>query len=153
MLIDSQTYDKEGKLHYTSSPQKYYQDQWAHFQMSGQGPYYGQKAWFTHFHPEKNITSAIERYGNEIRRVLGVIDLHLSKTGQQYLVPGDKVTYADLMFVPWNAMTGFIVSEDFDKEWKEKYPTCYAWHQKLIARPAVKKCLDEKQRVVAAGQK
>lgn len=52
------------------------------------------------FHPEKNITSAIERYGNEIRRVLGVIDLHLKTTGQEYLI-GSKVTYVDLLFVPW----------------------------------------------------
>ncbi len=44
-LID--TYDKEGKLHYTQSPQKYTQRCWEHFQMSGQGPYFGQLAWFS----------------------------------------------------------------------------------------------------------
>jgi glutathione S-transferase len=45
-LLD--TYDKEGKLHSTQSPKKYYEKQWEHFQASGQGPYFGQKAWFTH---------------------------------------------------------------------------------------------------------
>ena len=40
-------YDKDAKLHYTNSPEKYLQNSWAHFQMSGQGPYYGQKAWFS----------------------------------------------------------------------------------------------------------
>ena len=44
-LID--TYDKENKLSYTEFPQKYEQKCWEHFQMSGQGPYFGQKAWFT----------------------------------------------------------------------------------------------------------
>ncbi len=43
-LID--TYDKEGKLSYTEFPQKYEQRCWEHFQMSGQGPYFGQLAWF-----------------------------------------------------------------------------------------------------------
>jgi len=47
--------------------------------MSGQGPYFGQKAWFTHFHSDLHMTSAIERYSNEIRRILGVIDAHLKK--------------------------------------------------------------------------
>jgi glutathione S-transferase len=140
-LID--TYDKKNTLSYTQSPQKYHEKVWEHFQMSGQGPYFGQKAWFTHFHSEKGMTSAIERYGNEIKRILSVIDLHLTKTNQPYLV-GDKVSYADLMFVPWNAMTGFLMDEGFDQEWKTNYPKCYEWNQKLIARPAVKKVLDEK---------
>jgi len=51
------------------------------------------------YHPEKDLTSCLDRYGNEIRRVLGVIDAHLKKTGSEYLV-GDKCTYADLMFMP-----------------------------------------------------
>ncbi|SMQ54571.1 unnamed protein product [Zymoseptoria tritici ST99CH_3D7] len=148
-LID--TYDKSNTFSYSESPQKYYEKQWEHFQMSGQGPYFGQKAWFTHFHSDKNITSAIERYGNEIKRVLSVIDLHLKRTGQPYLV-GDKVSYADLMFVPWNMMFGFIMSEEFDQEWKSSYPKCYEWHQKLIARPAVKKVLDTKAAKLAESK-
>lgn len=48
-------------------------NQWLHFQMSGQGPYFGQYSWFRHLHPEK-IQSALDRYANEIKRVLGVIE-------------------------------------------------------------------------------
>ena len=44
-LLD--VYDKENKLRYTSFPEKYTQNSWKHFQMSGQGPYFGQKAWFS----------------------------------------------------------------------------------------------------------
>ena len=101
------------------------------------------------FHPEKNIQSAIDRYGNEIRRVLSVIDLHLNKTGKSYLV-GDKVTFADLMFLPWNngVATG-LMGPDFAKEWEEKYPKCWAWHQKLMERSAVKKTFEEKAKVSA----
>lgn len=38
-LLD--TYDKEHKLQYTSFPEKYHQNNWKHFQMSGQAPYFG----------------------------------------------------------------------------------------------------------------
>lgn len=47
-----QKYDKEAKLHYTTEPETYLTQSWLHFQMSGQGPYFGQRAWFVMFHPE-----------------------------------------------------------------------------------------------------
>lgn len=110
--------------------------------MSGQGPYFGQFAWFSFFHPEKNITSAIDRYANEIKRVLGVINSQLEKTGKPYLV-GDKVSYADLMFIPWNnGMIGALGKDFSEKEWPEKYPKAKEWHEKLLAREGVKKALD-----------
>lgn len=36
-----ETYDKEKKLSYTSSPERFQQSSWKHLQMSGQGPYFG----------------------------------------------------------------------------------------------------------------
>jgi glutathione S-transferase len=64
--------------------------------MSGQGPYYGQAAWFTKFHPE-NVPSAIKRYKTEIKRVISVLDNVLQ--GKEYLV-GNKLTIADIAFQP-----------------------------------------------------
>ncbi|KAK3065222.1 hypothetical protein LTS18_005639 [Coniosporium uncinatum] len=157
-LID--TYDKQSNLTYTESPRKYQLLSWLHFQMSGQGPYFGQKAWFSFFHEyayhqkrstgdrltkfprsEKNMTSAIDRYSNEIKRVLGVVDSHLKKTGQEYLV-GDKCTYADLAWVLWDSMIPFLMGNDFD--YKKDYPNFSAWHDRVTARPAVAKVLKEK---------
>ena len=97
------------------------------------------------YHPEK-IPSVLERYRNEIIRVTGVIDAHLTKTGTEYLV-GDKLTFADLMFAPWNQLAlgdlmgpdGGIGREFREKEWPEKYPKAYAWHQKLLQKDSVKK--------------
>ncbi len=87
-------------LHYTTSPEKYVTRSWEHFQMSGQGPYFGQLIWFQKYHSEK-VQSAIDRYANEIRRVArGHVTPHLKKQKSEYLV-GDKLTYADLMFVTW----------------------------------------------------
>jgi glutathione S-transferase len=36
-----ETYDKNNTFNYTSSPDKYYVKQLLHFQVSGQGPYFG----------------------------------------------------------------------------------------------------------------
>lgn len=40
-----ETYDKEEKITYTSSPEKFHLQQWSFYQASGQGPYFGQAAW------------------------------------------------------------------------------------------------------------
>lgn len=41
-------YDKQNRLSYTSFPEKFEESSWKHFQMSGQGPYFGQRSWFLH---------------------------------------------------------------------------------------------------------
>lgn len=116
--------------------------------MSGQGPYYGQKAWFSFFHPEKNLTSVLERYSNEIKRVVGVIDRHLKKQGTEYLV-GDKCTFADLAFVMWHqTMPRLVDGWDYQTE----APTFHAWNERLQSRPAVKKIFEEKAKATAAAQ-
>ncbi len=79
----------------TTEEDKFVLLQWLFFQASGQGPYYGQAAWFTFFHPEK-IPSAQERYKKETLRVLGVLEGVLSK--QEWLV-GGKPTIGDLSFI------------------------------------------------------
>ncbi|USW55511.1 Putative glutathione S-transferase, Thioredoxin-like superfamily, glutathione Transferase family [Septoria linicola] len=135
-LLDQ--YDQDFKLHSGSSPQKYHEATWKHFQMSGQGPYYGQLAWFTMFHPEKNLKSAIDRYAAEVRRVIGVIELHLTKTGQTHLV-GNQVSFVDLMWFPWNDMAGqYLLGEGGAEEWQKTWPKSYEWHQKLAERESVK---------------
>jgi len=128
-LID--TYDKENRLTYTSSPEKWQLKSWLFFQVSGQGPYYGQKAWFTVYHPEK-IPSAIERYDKEIKRVIKVVDAHLTKTGGKWLV-GDKMTYADLAWLPWENVALHVLIED-GQDWAAKEAPKYkAWIDSLFA--------------------
>ena len=79
-----------------------------------QGPYFGQRAWFVFYHPEKNLTSVLDRYGDEIWRVTGVVDAHLKKSGGEWLV-GEKCTYADLAFVPWYWLCPAIMGDGFEK--------------------------------------
>lgn len=104
---------------------------------------FGQRAWFLKLHPER-IESALLRYGREIKRVLGVIDAHLKKQETAYLV-GDKVTIADLAFVPWNDGLHWIMAEQLD--WAQEYPVCHAWHERLMKRTAVKKVLRRSESV------
>jgi glutathione S-transferase len=133
-----ETYDKEGKISYNTGKEKYLIDQWLSFQASGQGPYFGQAAWFGNFHSEK-IPSAVERYQKEVERVVSVLDSVLAK--QKYLV-GDKPTIADLVFVSWDQnipwlMTGSSISLD-------KYTNFKRWHDEMVARPTVKKVYEIK---------
>lgn len=93
-LVDK--YDTENAISAVTLEDKATELQWLFFQASGQGPYYGQAAWFVLFHPEK-IPSAQERYKNEIVRVLGVLEAVLSK--KTWLL-GDKLTISDLSFIP-----------------------------------------------------
>jgi len=138
-LLDK--YDPEHKLSATTETEKYQILQWMSFQISGQGPYFGQAAWFTYFHSEK-LPSAIERYQKEIQRVLGVFELHFQQTGQEYLV-GNRATAADLMFIPWNASAMQGLAGDVDVA--QMFPLTTKWHKSLLARPVVAKVLAEMQ--------
>ncbi|KAF2479481.1 glutathione S-transferase [Neohortaea acidophila] len=149
-----ETHDKNNSLSYTSVPEKYDTKAWFELQKTGQGPYFGQRAWFTLYHQDK-IDSCLDRYGNEIRRVIGVIDAHLKKTGTPYLV-GDKLTYADLAFMPWHWLLlspPHIMGADFPNEWKEKYPTAWAWNERVSERPSVKKVREDRSKAIAASKK
>lgn len=50
-------------------------------------------------------------------------------------------TYADLAFVPWNNMLPMFGDTWAKYEIETKYTNFFAWHQRLLARPSVKKCL------------
>ncbi|OPB37709.1 glutathione-S-transferase [Trichoderma guizhouense] len=133
-LID--VYDIQHTLHYASGPEKHLTRCWEHFQMSGQGPYFGQMVWYTTFHHE-TLPSVIERYGNEIKRFLGVIDAHLGSQGTEYLV-GDRVTYADIMFLPYcKGLATIIYPELETSQWKNYT----AWIDRISSRPAIARAL------------
>ena len=67
--------------------------------------------------------------------------------GKEYLV-GDKCTYADLSFVTWGVMVPFLTGEQHEINFDE-YPNYKAWMERLNARPAVKKVLEDKQKAMS----
>ncbi|KAL1999627.1 hypothetical protein VTN02DRAFT_4261 [Thermoascus thermophilus] len=134
-----ETYDKEKNISFTAGTSDYFHaKQWLHYQMSGQGPYFGQAVWFTMYHPEK-LQSARERYVNEVRRVSGVINRALE--GKEWLV-GGKYTYADVAFFPWFDLVSWFAGDKIDIA--KEFPNLSAWLEKIKARPAVAKVLKVK---------
>ncbi|KAL4892472.1 glutathione S-transferase [Aspergillus ambiguus] len=143
-----ETYDKENKISFKSGTPEYYQaKQWLHFQMSGQGPYFGQFVWFTRYHPEA-VQSAKDRYLNEIRRVSGVLDSVLAKS--EYLV-GGRYSYVDAAFMPWYSIVPALTGDaiDLDKD----FPNLKAWLDRVRAHPPVAKALKDREEAIATHPK
>ncbi|CAB41055.1 glutathione S-transferase Gst1 [Schizosaccharomyces pombe] len=146
-------YDTERKISLPRDHPEYYKViQYLFFQASGQGIIWGQAGWFSVYHQEL-VISAITRYRNEIKRVLGVLEDILKD--RDYLV-ANRFTIADLSFISWNNFLEIIFAEgkfsieeevpqlDFEKE----FPRTYSWHQRLLARPASKATFEERSKAL-----
>lgn len=94
-------------------------------------------------HPEK-LPSAIERYSNEVKRVLGVLEQSLR--GKQWLV-GDKSTYADLAFVTWNDRMDMVLGVPDSKPLKE-FPNVEAWHNRMVGRESFRKAMEVREKMM-----
>lgn len=137
---------------------------WLFFQTSGHAPMIGQALHFRYFHTQK-IESAVERYTEEVRRVYGVIEMALAERREALIMEldtdnaaaysagttplsqsrffdypvwlvGDKLTIADLSFVPWNNVVDRIGINI-----KVEFPEVYKWTKHMMRRPAVIKAL------------
>ncbi|KAK0631020.1 glutathione S-transferase [Bombardia bombarda] len=142
-------YDTNKLLHYDTLKEQAHTDQWLHFQMSGQGPYYGQATWFRYIHPEK-IQSAIDRYANEVKRVLGVLEgvLAAKPADQQWLV-GNKMTYADLSFVSWNErLVDCLGPSAAPESGFDGFPHVKAWHKTMAARPSWQAAVEQRAQLM-----
>jgi glutathione S-transferase len=116
--------------------------QWLYFQVSGQGPYYGQAYWFMKLHPE-TVKSAQDRYYAEIKRVTSVLDGHLK--GQEKGVDGPwlvggRFSYADLAFVSWQHTVEVLLKEQVDLS---EFEAVTDWMKRLKKREAIAKIADD----------
>lgn len=139
-----ETYDKQRNISFAPGSKEYYEaKQWLYYQVSGQGPYFGQAVWFTLYHPEK-LPSAVDRYVNEIRRVSGVLDRVLQD--KEFLV-GGKFSYTDAAFVTWYAVLS-LFADRFNLEME--FPLLNAWLERSKARPAIAKILQDRDAAMKA---
>ncbi|KAL2067934.1 hypothetical protein VTL71DRAFT_16032 [Oculimacula yallundae] len=139
-----ETYDKENSIGFATGSKEYFEaKQWLFYQVSGQGPYFGQAVWFRNFHPEK-LPSAVDRYVDEIRRVSGVLNKVLQD--KEYLV-GSKFSYADASFVMSYGIM-FLFADNINLELD--FPFLSAWLERLRARPTVAKILKDREAAMKA---
>jgi len=120
---------KTGRFLPTDMRSRYATLEWLMFQMGSIGPMLGQAHHFRMYAPEK-IAYAIDRYGNEAKRLYGVLDRRLA---QNVFVAGSEYTIADIAIFPWL------------RSWKnqgidlDEFPRVRAWFDGIAARPAVQR--------------
>lgn len=134
-------YDTEHRFSFPpGSPESYHAKQFLFFQVSGQGPYYGQATWFKKFHQEQ-VPSAVARYVAEINRVTGVLEKVLAEQAEKYpggdgpWLVGGKYSFADIAFISWQRV--ILKVHEKDEYDPDQYPHVKAWLEKVQQRPAV----------------
>jgi glutathione S-transferase len=90
---------------------------------------------FSFYHKEK-VPSAAERYVDEIKRVLGVLNGHLSKPENKGWLAAGKYTVADLAFISWVHLTEKLPIKLAD------YPAVEKWYKAMIGRPGTIKSFE-----------
>ena len=140
-------YDKKHQLSFApGTAESWHAKQWLYFQATGQGPYYGQSIWFKRYHAEK-IPTAVERYVKEVNRVSGVLEGHLAQQKKEHGSSGDgpwlvgnKLSYADISFIPWQWLLPNILEKDeYDPD---NFPHLKEWLGKMTSREVIKTVLD-----------
>jgi GST-like protein len=102
--------------------------EWLMWQMGGVGPMLGQAHHFLQFN-EGKAPYAEERYGNEAKRLYGVLDKRLE--GRDYIV-GDY-SIADMATWPW------ISRFEWQRVDMNEFPNVKRWYVGIANRPAVKR--------------
>lgn len=108
--------------------------QWVFFQVGSVGPMLGQ---FGHFHKfaagKTDTTYGVERYGSEVKRLLGVLDRRLD--GRTWLT--DDFSIADIAIVPWLEALDFYGGHDLVDY--ASFENVIAYVERFGARPGVQR--------------
>ncbi|HEY9554233.1 glutathione S-transferase N-terminal domain-containing protein [Allosphingosinicella sp.] len=135
--------DKTGRFLPADPARRYETIQWLMFQMGGIGPIFGQVGFFHKFGGrEYEDKRPLERYANESKRVLGVLESRLE--GRQWLM-GDDYTIADIATLGWvrNLIGFYDAGALVDYDTLKHVP---AWLERGLARPAVQRGLERPKR-------
>lgn len=131
--------EKTGKLMPADPARRYEVLQWVMFQMGAIGPMFGQVGYFHKFAGrEIEDKRPLQRYANESRRLLGVLEGRLA--GRQWIM-GEEYTIADIAMLGWvRNLIGFYAAGDLvDYGSLKQVP---AWLERGLARPAVQRGLE-----------
>lgn len=131
--------EKTGKLLPEDPALRYETIQWVFFQMASVGPMFGQLGFFHKFAGrEISDKRPLERYRNESRRLLGVLEKRLD--GRKWIM-GDDYTIADISMLGWvRNLVGFY--EAGELVGFADFSNVAAWLERGLARPAVQRGLN-----------
>ena len=131
--------EKTGQFLPADPARRYETLQWVMFQMGGMGPIFGQVGFFNKFGGKAiEDKRPLERYVNESKRVLGVLDDRLQ--GRDWIM-GDDYTIADISMLGWvRNLIGFYEARDLVEF--DRLKTVPAWLERGLARPAVQRGLE-----------
>ena len=126
--------EKTGQLLPQDPAQRYEAIQWLMFQMGGVGPMFGQVGFFHKFAgKEYEDKRPRDRYINEAKRLLAVLDQHLA--GRQWMV-GEQYSLADIAIFPWvRNLIGFYGAGELVEF--ERFAQVQRVLDAFVARPAV----------------
>ncbi|KZC17355.1 glutathione S-transferase [Rhodanobacter sp. FW510-R12] len=130
--------DKAGQFIPADPARRWETIQWLFFQMASIGPMFGQVGFFNKFAGKAyEDKRPLERYVNESKRLLGVLDGRLA--GRRWLM-GEDYTIADIATLGWvnNLITLYEARElvAFDR-----FANVGGWLERGLARPAVQRGL------------
>ncbi|WP_447874285.1 glutathione S-transferase N-terminal domain-containing protein [Serratia fonticola] len=128
--------EKCGKLLPKDPAQRYETIQWVFFQMASVGPMFGQLGFFHKFAGrEYEDKRPFERYQNESKRLLGVLEERLQ--GRDWIM-GSEYTIADISLLGWvRNLIGFYEARDVVEF--DNFPLVGQWLERGLARPAVQR--------------
>ena len=126
--------EKSGQFLPADAAARYQVIQWVMFQMGGVGPMFGQLGFFHRFAgKEYEDKRPRDRYVNESKRLLGVMDKRLA---QSQWLGGDAYSIADIATFPWiRNLIGFY--EAADLVGFQDFPHVARALEAFVARPAV----------------
>ena len=130
--------EKTGQLLPSDPTRRYETIQWVFFQMAAVGPMFGQLGFFHKFAGrEIEDKRPLERYRNESKRLLGVLETRLE--GRDWIM-GEDYTIADISLLGWvrNLIGFYGAGELVEFDSLKRVPV---WLERGLARPAVQRGL------------
>jgi len=121
---------KSGRFLPADTRGRYQALQWLMFQMASVGPMLGQAHHFRIYAPQP-IDYAVNRYTNEARRLYGVMNRQIERTGAY--IAGGEYSIADIAIFPWLRSW-----RNQGIDWAE-YPALKRWFDGIAARAAVRR--------------
>jgi GST-like protein len=121
---------KTGRFLAKSARERAICQQWLMFQVSGVGPMFGQNAHFSFYAKDKHPYS-IERYANEVTRLLHVLEGRLSESR---FLAGAEYTISDMATYPY-------VLRQVETR-RSEFPALGRWSDEIGARPAVQRGME-----------